>query len=82
MTGWALHQAGDSAAALSHARAAVRLGTADAALWYHLAVIETDLGMSAPATADLAHAFAVNRHLTLRDLPAARQLAGRLGVDA
>ena len=62
VTGWALHQAGDSAAALSHARAAVRLGTADAALWYHLAVIETDLGMSAPATADLAHAFAVNRH--------------------
>src|SRR5438270_10873045 len=43
VTGWALHQAGDSAAALSHARAAVRLGTADAALWYHLAVIETDL---------------------------------------
>src|SRR5260370_419112 len=36
--GWALRQAGDSAAALSHAHAAVRLGTADAALWYHLAV--------------------------------------------
>ena len=80
--GWALRQAGDAAAGLPHARAAVRLGTADAVLWYHLAVIEADLRMSAPAAADLAHAFAVNRNLTLRDLPAARQLAARLGVGA
>jgi len=80
--GWTLRQAGDAAAALPHARAAVRLGTADAVLWYHLAVIEADLGMPAPAAADLSHAFAVNKHLTFRDLPAARQLAGRLGVGA
>src|SRR5207247_6239288 len=33
--GWALRQAGRPAEALPHARAAVRLGTADASLWYH-----------------------------------------------
>jgi tetratricopeptide (TPR) repeat protein len=81
VTGWALRQAGDLAAALPHAHAAVRLGTADAVLWYHLAVIEADLGMSAQAAADVAHAFAINRYLNVRDLPAARQLAGRLGVS-
>jgi tetratricopeptide (TPR) repeat protein len=80
--GWALRQAGDAGAALPHARAAVRLGTADAVLWYHLAAVEADLGMSAQAATDLTHAFAVNRHLTLRDLPAAKDLAHRLGVRA
>ena len=78
--GWALRQAGDPAAALPHARAAARLGTADAVLWYHLAAAEADLGMSSQATADLTHAFALNPHLTLRDLPAAQALAHRLGV--
>ena len=78
--GWALRQADDAAAALPHARSAVRLGTADALLWYHLAAAEADLGMSAQAADDLAHAFAVNRHVTVRDLPAAQALAHRLGV--
>src|SRR5205823_427984 len=55
--GWALRQAGHPAEALPHARAAVRLDTADASLWYHLAVTEADLGLSAPAAADLARAF-------------------------
>ena len=72
----------DPAAALPHARAAVRLGTADAVLWYHLAAVEADLGMSAQAAGDLTHAFAINRYLTLRDLPAAQALAHRLGVAA
>ena len=35
--GWALRQAGRPRQALPHARAAVRLGTRDALLWYHLA---------------------------------------------
>jgi tetratricopeptide (TPR) repeat protein len=80
--GWALRQARDPAAALPHARAAVRLGTADALLWYHLAAVEADLGLSAQAAADLAHALALNPHLTLRDLPLAQALAHRLGVVA
>src|SRR5438270_9776289 len=55
--GWALRQAGRPAEALAHAHAAVRLGTADAVLWYHLAAVEADLGLQAPATADPGHAL-------------------------
>ena len=72
----------EPAAALAPARSAVRLGTADALLWYHLAAAEADLGMREEAAADLAHAFAVNRYVSVRDLPAARALAHRLGVTA
>jgi tetratricopeptide (TPR) repeat protein len=80
--GWALRQAGDPTAALPHARSAVRLGTADALLWYHLAVTEADLGMRTKAAADLTHAFAINRYINVRDLPAARALASELGVGS
>jgi tetratricopeptide (TPR) repeat protein len=78
--GWALRQAGRPAEALVHAQAAVRLGTADALLWYHLAAIESDLGRVDDARAHLATAVTTNRFLTVRDLPAARQLAARLGL--
>ena len=80
--GWALRQAGATGEALPHARDAVRLGTADAVLWYHLAAVEADLGMRADASAHLARAFAINPLITLRDLPAARSLALELGVSA
>jgi tetratricopeptide (TPR) repeat protein len=76
--GWALRQAGRPREALPHARAAVRLGTRDALLWYHLAAIEADLGVTAAARRDLAKAFAINPYLTVRDRPAALALAGRL----
>jgi tetratricopeptide (TPR) repeat protein len=79
---WALRQAGSPAEALPHAEAAVRLGTADAVLWYHLAEIEADLGMRDAAAAHLARAFEINRWITLRDLPAAKDLAARLGLPA
>jgi tetratricopeptide (TPR) repeat protein len=78
--GWALRQAGRPAEALPHARAAVRLGTAEASLWYHLATVEADLGISAAAAADLGRAFSTNPFLTVRDLPAARTLGAALGV--
>ena len=78
--GWALRQAGRPTEALPYARAAVALGTQDAILWYHLAVVEADLGQRAEAGADLARAFAINPYLTVRDRPAARDLAGRLGL--
>ena len=80
--GWALRQAGRPAEALPHAQAAVRLGTADALLWYHLAAVEADLGRFDDARAHLAHALATNPYLTVRDLPAARDLAGRLELAA
>ncbi len=78
--GWALRQVGQPAAALSEADAALRYGTRDALLYYHRAVIEADLGRTAAARSDLGTAFGINPALTVRDLPAARALAGRLGV--
>jgi tetratricopeptide (TPR) repeat protein len=78
--GWALRQAGRAREALPHSRAAVRLGTRDALLWYHLAATEADLGLTAAAHRDLAKAFAINPYLTVRDRPAALALAGRLHV--
>jgi Flp pilus assembly protein TadD len=76
---WALRGAGRAADALPHARAATRLGTADASLWYHLAVIEADLGNVADARTHIVKALAINPYLTVRDLPAANALAQRLG---
>jgi tetratricopeptide (TPR) repeat protein len=80
--GWALRQAGRAREALPHAKAAVRLGTRDALLWYHLAATEADLGMTAAARRHLATAFDINPYLTVRDRPAALALAGRLDVPA
>ena len=77
---WALRGAGRPADALPHATAAVRLGTEHALLWYHLAVIETDMGRMADARAHLTRAFEIDPHLSVRDLRAAQALATRLGV--
>jgi tetratricopeptide (TPR) repeat protein len=80
--GWALRQAGKPRQALPHARAAVRLGTRDGLLWYHLAAVEADLGMTAAARRHLARAFDITPYLSVRDQPAARALAGRLNLSA
>jgi tetratricopeptide (TPR) repeat protein len=80
--GWALRQAGRPRQALPHARAAVRLGTRDGLLWYHLAAVEADLGMTAAARRHLAEAFQITPYLTVRDQPTAVALAGRLHLPA
>lgn len=80
--GWALRQAGRAAEALPHARAAVRLGTADALLWFHLAATEHDLGQLDNARAHLSRALTINPAVGVRDLGAARDLAARLGLAA
>jgi tetratricopeptide (TPR) repeat protein len=80
--GWALRQAGRAGQALPHARAAVRLGTRDALLWYHLAATEADLGRTAAARRHMAEALEINPYLTARDQPAALALAGRLRLPA
>jgi len=79
--GWALRQAGRASEALPRARAAVRLGTADALLWYHLAAVEADLGLAESARSHLRTAFDLNPTLTVRDLPPARALAHALGMS-
>ena len=60
--------------------AAVRLGTQQALLWYHLAVIDADLGRTADARAHLTRAFGIDPHISVRDLPAAQALATQPGV--
>jgi tetratricopeptide (TPR) repeat protein len=79
---WALRQAGRADEARPHAEAAVRLGTADALLWYHLAAVEADVGRADLARSHLATALTLNPTLSVRDLPAARDLAARLGLAA
>lgn len=80
--GWALRQAGRAGDALPHAQAAVRLGTGDALLWWHLARIEADLGMADDARRDLGTALSLNRWLSVRDMPPAQALAAELGMRA
>ncbi len=82
---WALRQAGRAREALPHARAAVRLGTRDALLWYHLAAVEADLGTTARARHHLATALSINPYVTgaagtIGERPAALALATRLGL--
>ena len=77
---WSLCGARRPAEALPHAVAAVRLGTQNALLWYHLAVVESDLGRTTDARAHLTRAFAIDPHISVRDLPAAQALATRLGL--
>jgi predicted Zn-dependent protease len=84
---WALRQAGRPREALPHARAAVRLGTRDALLWYHLAAVEADLGMRVAASGHLATAFAINPYVTgaagtFGERKAALALAAKLGGRA
>ena len=56
---WANRAAGRPADALPLARSAVRQGTGDATLWWHLAAIEADLGNASDARLHLEHsAFA------------------------
>jgi tetratricopeptide (TPR) repeat protein len=78
---WALRGAGDPAAALPLARAAVRLGTADATLWWHLAAVEADLGNDADARAHLQYAFDLGGPLPLLERSEALRLADRLRVS-
>lgn len=79
---WALRGAGDPTAALPLARSAVRLGTADATLWWHLAAVEADLGLDADARAHLQHAFDLGGPLPVLEQPDALALAARLDVRA
>ncbi|HUP86086.1 MAG TPA: tetratricopeptide repeat protein [Acidimicrobiales bacterium] len=75
---WTLRKAGRSSEALPLARAAVRTDTGDAALWWHLAAIESDLGRFADARTHLAHASALGGPLPLLERVEASALATTL----
>jgi tetratricopeptide (TPR) repeat protein len=76
---WALHANGRNAEALPHAREAVRLGTRNAQLYYHLGMIEAALGQRDAARKDLALALAINPHFSLRHAPTATSTLASLG---
>jgi tetratricopeptide (TPR) repeat protein len=71
---WALHAAGLDAQALALSRLALSLGTADARLLLHAAVIEHDLGLDTAARSHLAGAQRLRGMLD----PLQRQVADRL----
>lgn len=57
---WALRASGRDAEALPLARAAVRLGTRNPSLWYHLGVVEAAVGDRAAARAALERSLSGN----------------------
>ena len=77
---WALRRAGQPAEALPIATAAMRTGSADATLWWHLAAINADLGRDDEARAQLEQAFVLGGQLPVTERAESRALAGRLGV--
>ena len=79
---WSLHRAGRTAEALPHATAALRAGTADASLWWHLASVQDGLGLTDAARSSLERAFASGGPLPLLEQPEASALAVRLGVSS
>ncbi|WP_250279561.1 tetratricopeptide repeat protein [Frankia sp. Cppng1_Ct_nod] len=75
---WALHVAGRDAEALPYARSALRLGTRNALLRYHLGVIEAAAGRPAQAIGDLRAALALNPHFSAYHVPRAKALLADL----
>ena len=69
---WGLFRTGDCAAARAHSIRALRLGTRDALLVFHRAMIERCLG-SPSAKARFGRALAINPHFSFLWAPVARQ---------
>jgi tetratricopeptide (TPR) repeat protein len=77
---WALVRSGDAAGAQPLMALALRLGSADASMHYHAAVIADGVGDTATARNELTDAFARNPFFSFSQREAAAALAGRLGV--
>jgi tetratricopeptide (TPR) repeat protein len=78
--GWALHVNGHDAAALSHANAALRLGTKSALFYFHRGAIEAGLGNKAQAVSDLREALTLNPHFSPLQAPQAHAMLKQLGA--
>lgn len=70
---WALARTGRCTEALGYSKRAIRLGTKDAAKYFHRGMIERCLGRSGPARAWFARALATNPHFSLIWAPVARE---------
>ncbi len=77
--GWALHAAGRDSEALTYARLATRLGTADARLHYHRGIIEKSLALREQARRSLHTALAIDPHFSPLHAPRARTALSTLG---
>ncbi len=76
---WALHRNGRNTEALLLAERAVRLGTRDASLHFHLGMIEAALERGPAARTSLRTALEINPHFSLLHAPTARAELIRLG---
>ena len=70
---WALARTGHCAEARTYSQRALRLGTKDAAKYFHRGMIERCLGRTGPARAWFARALATNPHFSLIWAPVARE---------
>jgi tetratricopeptide (TPR) repeat protein len=77
--GWALHQSGANAEAISYARKADALGARNSGYLFHLGMIELSLGRNGDARRDLSAALALNPHFSPLDAPVATAVLNRLG---
>jgi tetratricopeptide (TPR) repeat protein len=78
---WALHRAGDSAAALPYVDQALRLDAADPLLRFHAAAIRAATGDDAAARADLQRTFDLTPWFSFALADEAVELADRLGIE-
>jgi tetratricopeptide (TPR) repeat protein len=77
--GWALYAKGELAEAEQHAERALRLGTRDALLLYHLGAIRLALGKVGEAKALLEQALRQNPRFDLLGSEQAQRLLARVG---
>ena len=72
---WALARNGRCGEALAHSKRSLRLGTRDAAFFFHRGMIERCLGRPAAARSWFARALDLNPHFSLLWSPTARRYA-------
>jgi tetratricopeptide (TPR) repeat protein len=77
---WALFKAGRATEALPYAEKALAQGTQDAALLYHLGLIQTELGSAEAARDSLSRALEINPHFSTLQAPVAKQALQELGT--
>lgn len=76
---WALHRNGHDAEALTWASKATATGMRNALFAFHQGMIESSLGQTAAARADLAAALAIDPHFSPLQVPVARATLATLG---
>jgi tetratricopeptide (TPR) repeat protein len=76
---WSLYKNGQYPEAAAHSQEALRLGTQDAALFFHAGMIAKAQGEDVQAQGYLAKALAINPHFSVLNAPIAAQALAELG---